>query len=858
VRRLRLLLILLLCFAPNIEWDLHAQPNQETRKLSRRERKDRIARLADPYREFLQLVEPITTPEELNLFLLMESDAQRDRFIEDFWRRRDSDPKTARNEYREGYLARYDEARRLFRSANSERGRIYLVSGEPAERLEVERCDLIRPVEIWRYGQHHALGRNALLLFYDRSPGAGDYRLWYPEGLIRESLAELLLPNSASAVASRLPPRCPVDPVQALFYGGSCPNGVIFRPLIQTCPHGSVILQAVRETEMDRGGARIQKAFVAPPPRTEDIARVLRTSVIANPDAAKLKGEISTKFRGAHGERTAVEITIMIPSQALKPASLAGQSIFNLDLTGETLKDDAVFEAYQYRFSFPASSGSLPLTIERSLYPGAYQARIKVVDANSGAEAIFEATLEVPRLNSTTGKPSAPAVAPVATKLRILPPETDSIVVGFVRVDTIVADPSIRTVEFYLDGKKLMTKRNPPFGANLDFGPVPRTRTVRAVALNEKGESVDVDERTVNVGADPFRIRILSPRPGATVRGRVRVEVEAQVPEGKAVRHLEIFVNDLKMATLFGPPYVQTVSVDPSGITTIRAVATAADDTLAPAEDLVFLNTPEFMEHIQVRLIELPVTILRDGRPVEDLPREAFRVFDQDKPVAIERFEHLRDLPLSLGLAIDTSGSMRDRLLQAQRAGAEFFQKVLKPGDQAFILGFDRQAQMLRPWSREPAELIMALSSIRAEEMTALYDAIISALYQFQGVRGQRALVLISDGRDTASNFSWDQALEYSKRAGVPLYVIGLGISGISIDVRPRLAQLAAETGGTAFFINDPTELGSIYRQIEAELRSQYLLAFYPAADVKSGGEWRSIRVQVEGANAKTIRGYYP
>jgi VWFA-related protein len=201
---------------------------------------------------------------------------------------------------------------------------------------------------------------------------------------------------------------------------------------------------------------------------------------------------------------------------------------------------------------------------------------------------------------------------------------------------------------------------------------------------------------------------------------------------------------------------------------------------------------------------------------------------------------------------------MRDRLAQAQRAGAEFFQKVLKAGDQAFILGFDRQAQMLRPWSREPAELITALSSIRAEEMTALYDAIISALYQFQGVRGQRALVLISDGRDTASRFSWDQALEYSKRAGVPLYVIGLGISGISIDVRPRLAQLAAETGGTAFFINDPTELGSIYQQIETELRSQYLLAFYPAADAKPGGEWRPIRVQVQGANAKTTRGYYP
>src|SRR5687767_12186423 len=86
----------------------------EPQKLSRRERKDRIAALSEPYRRFLQLVEPIITPEEVNVFLLLESDAQRDRFVDDFWVRRDPDPKTVFNEYREDYLRRAEEVQKLF------------------------------------------------------------------------------------------------------------------------------------------------------------------------------------------------------------------------------------------------------------------------------------------------------------------------------------------------------------------------------------------------------------------------------------------------------------------------------------------------------------------------------------------------------------------------------------------------------------------------------------------------------------------------------------------------------------------------------------------------------------------------
>ena len=150
------------------------------------------------------------------------------------------------------------------------------------------------------------------------------------------------------------------------------------------------------------------------------------------------------------------------------------------------------------------------------------------------------------------------------------------------------------------------------------------------------------------------------------------------------------------------------------------------------------------------------------------------------------------------------------------------------------------------------------LAKLRAEEMTALYDAVVYSLYHFQGIRGQKALVLISDGRDTASRFTFEQALEYARRAAVPIYAIGLGIRSNDIDIRYKLSKLANETGGTAYYIEQARELQKTYGEIQEELRSQYVLGFYPADDIKPGGKWRELTVQVSEGKVKTIKGYFP
>jgi Ca-activated chloride channel family protein len=201
---------------------------------------------------------------------------------------------------------------------------------------------------------------------------------------------------------------------------------------------------------------------------------------------------------------------------------------------------------------------------------------------------------------------------------------------------------------------------------------------------------------------------------------------------------------------------------------------------------------------------------------------------------------------------------MKPRLAEAQKAAAQFFSSVMKPGDKAFLMSFDSRPQMIQRWSSDFATVGAALARLRTEESTALHDAIVYSLYNFLNARSPKALIVLTDGQDTSSKFTFDQTQEYARRAGVPIYAIGVGISTADVDVRYHLGKLAGETGGTAYFVDQATDLARIYATIQDELRSQYILGFYPAADIKPGSKWRSVAVEVSGGKAKTIRGYYP
>jgi VWFA-related protein len=264
------------------------------------------------------------------------------------------------------------------------------------------------------------------------------------------------------------------------------------------------------------------------------------------------------------------------------------------------------------------------------------------------------------------------------------------------------------------------------------------------------------------------------------------------------------------------------------------------------------------MEELNVHLVELPTTVIIDGKPSDKLTASSFKVLDEGQPVQLAKFDYVKDLPLSIGLAIDSSGSMLYRMQEAQKAGAQFFESVMRKGDKAFIVSFDKEPQMVQKWSTKVSALHAGLASLRAEESTALYDAIVYSLYNFHGVRGQKALVLISDGKDTSSQFTYEQAVEYARRTGVPIYGVGIGIKSNESSVRYQLDRICRETGGTTFYIDQARELQKVYDAIQAELRSQYVLGFYPAPDIKPGSKWREVTVQTTEGKVKTIKGYFP
>ena len=837
------------------------------RKLSRRERKERIKNLSDKYRQFLIDVEPIMQDSELDTFLILETDPQRDIYITEFWRRRDQLQGTTNHTFRDQYYGRLETVKEQFKYVSSDRSRIYLIHGEPAELIDAPNCRLLVPVQVWKYLFIPNMGHEVRFLFYKPRNGS-DYRLWIPfgisSGLDLESMKDLV---SGDAIGTD------VDATNAVRYvfGPAGPMTTMSNLEFQ-CQYGDEILKAVYQTQMNK--TDIMKVFNPPEINEEDVHKILRSVVLATPNAPKLDADFALQFPAKQGGRTDAQMTLLIPRSQLTLKDVGGTRLYSLDVVGEVLKEDQLFENYRYRFDYPSDikDEKVAVVIDRFLRPADYKARLKISDPNSGAEAIVEKAITVPELLDTAEqrkqKESASTtlgqlkddIESDTTRLRIVP-LSDDLLAGIQHIDTVAYGDNIKAVEFYLDGKKVMIKRQPPYTLDLDFGDVPRQHRVRAIALNEKGEAIAGDEIVANIGNEPFRVRIVSPRVAINLHGKTRVEMAVNVPDGKKLDRLELFMNETRLATLYGPPYVQTVEIPKNeGVGYLRAVASLKDDAgqQPPVEDLVMINTPQFMEEVNVHLIELPTTVIRNGHPVNDLPETAFKVLDEGKPVKVTKFEHVNNLPLSIGLAIDTSASMQPRMDEARKAGSQFFSNVMRKSDRAFLVSFDTQPQLIQRWSPNLADVNAGLAKLRAEEATALYDAIVYSLYNFVGIRGQKALVLITDGKDTASKFSFEQSLEYARRAAVPIYAIGIGIRGTEVDVRYKLGKFCSETGGNAYYIENAIELSRIYGEIQNELRSQYILGFYPADSVKPGSKWREVSVQVSDGRAKTIRGYYP
>jgi VWFA-related protein len=267
---------------------------------------------------------------------------------------------------------------------------------------------------------------------------------------------------------------------------------------------------------------------------------------------------------------------------------------------------------------------------------------------------------------------------------------------------------------------------------------------------------------------------------------------------------------------------------------------------------------------VNVDLVQLFTTVVdRRGKEVAGLTEKDFTVLEDGVQQQVRRFELVRDLPIYAGIMIDTSSSMGERggerLSEAIKAAGRFFETVIEPKDRAAVFTFNDTPTLGVRFTNQMDVLNGGLQGLSAEGNTALYDGLIYALYYFGGIKGKKAIVLLSDGQDTNSHYTFNEALEYARRSGVAIYTVGIDMPQKDYDVRAKLQKLAEETGGRSFFIAAASELEKVFATVEEELRSQYMLA-YQSTNQSRDDKFRAVEVKLAkpGLEAKTVRGYYP
>ena len=595
--------------------------------------------------------------------------------------------------------------------------------------------------------------------------------------------------------------------------------------------------------------------------------------------AGRFPLQVTAEYLGMAGPKTVVRIRLAAPE--LSRAALArGLRSFSGELKGSFHRGESPVEAFRYPVAGELMEDR-PFTYSflRAVPPGNY--RLTLTLAEPGGREIGEAALDlsVPEVGTVFRPEMAPAEASTlpsaeaivladeageapsdasagTPKLKLLPPGREA-PVGRLRLEAEV-EPPIRKVEFYLGDRLLLTRTRPPYSVEIDLGEIPRRQTVRAVGYDESGRVVDEDAWAINEGEARLAVRVL-PQPDPRA-GKVRVKVAVQSIAGGVAKLVELFLDEKKIGSWASGPYVTTIPfTDYSRATYLRA--TAMSEEGRESNDIRFLKGPSVsVENVTVDVVQLHVSAMsKEKRFVKGLAKDDFAVAEDGRRQTISGFEVAENLPLTVGLVVDGSGSMEEGLSFVQQASADLFKNLIREKDRGFVIEFRERPRFLQQLTGDSGLLQRAAREVRAEGATALYDSIILGLYQFRTLQGRKALVVVTDGADNRSHVQYETLLRYARTAGAPIYFIAVNIPITDLKSRRHIAEIARDSGGEVFHIGKAARIGEVTSRLEEELRSQYVLAFRTDSQ-KPPGEYRAIEVAVAkpGVTARTIRGYIP
>jgi Ca-activated chloride channel family protein len=263
------------------------------------------------------------------------------------------------------------------------------------------------------------------------------------------------------------------------------------------------------------------------------------------------------------------------------------------------------------------------------------------------------------------------------------------------------------------------------------------------------------------------------------------------------------------------------------------------------------------------QLVVVHATVVdKNGKPISDIPQSAFRIFEDNTEQKLQRFRR-EDAPVSLGVVIDRSGSMRNKSGAVADASLALI-KASNPLDEVFIAHFNENATIDQTFTNDIPTLEKALRNVDSRGNTGMYDALAMAIgyVQRHATKDKKALLIVTDGNDTASRVTLSQVVREARRTEVLIYCIGLlnqEDRRDRITAKRALSSLAEASGGLDYYPRDINEVRKITPQVAYEIRNQYMLAYSPL-NRNLDGTFRQIRVTVSGFGSAVIRtrdGYY-
>lgn len=756
----------------------------------------------------------LLTEEETTVFATLRQQYEQGEFVERFWAARDPDQTTARNELRDEWPQRLGTVEANLGGRRTDRGLAFLLNGPPAFILSELCTDLLRPIEIWFYPDPAAASEppsgDAFVFVADDDE---TYQLWNPD---EQTLKDFFPGNPGGDYAAR-------------------------RKLLRECPRGREIV-AVLEFARSAG-------TVYTPPEATSWLEAFHNEVLGV-DHAELEGSVTFDFPGLAGALTQVDGTVTIRP----PQGREGAPHYVLD--GDVFRGERRADSFRYEFdAAPDDSGTpIAFSFRRHLAEGSYRLLLTVRSVDDRSIFHTEAALQVPRPEARPETASSRA----AVSLKIKPLQL-GLLTGRQRVDVVTSGDGVASVTFFLDGRRVMKKSRPPFSVELNLGTRPRTHSLEVIGHDSEGEEVGRDLVPINAGPHRFAVRLVEPRSGHAYPQSLTVHADVNVPPGDKLDRVEIFFNEDRLATLHQPPFIHPNLRLPTTNATgyVRALAILDDGN--SVDDLVMINTGNTVDQMQVDFVEIYAgAVDRKGAPLTGLTRDDFTVYEDGVEQTIRRFETVRDLPINAGIVIDTSISMLEELEEAEDAATRFFERVIQSKDRAAVFVFSDKPELRVPLTNDLGRLEAGLDNLEAGGETTLYDSVVFGLYYMVGLRGKRALILLTDGVDSQSSYSFKDTLDFARFSGVAIYSIGIGIPRQDHEARRVLTQLALETGGDSFYIDSASELNRIYSRIEGELRSQYLLGYQSTQSGSDDFRRVEIRSKLPRVDVKAPPGYYP